>query len=168
MKTWMLCSLAIVLGASSNAFSRDAARAGSDHAAALACGDTTQDSKEAEKAEKEKKVRRLLEATRAKELQERLIADAIDGFAVMPGLPAGFADEFKSRFDLDELMKLTVDAYCEHIDVAALDAAVGFFESEAGKEYSRGLNGAAYDAYVAGKKYGERIGAEAARAAMNR
>ena len=86
-------------------------------------------------AQKEAKVRRLLELQRFRDFFFAGLDASIEQQVNAGMLPPEFPAKFKEVADLAGLEKIAVEAWSEAIDEPSLDAALVFFESEAGRKF---------------------------------
>ncbi len=117
---------------------------------------------DAAKAAKEEKVRKLLRLQGA-EAQAKLTLDKmIDQFKQMPGLPKGFAEAFRAKANVKDMLELSVPSYAKHLDDATLDAVIAFYESPAGRELAVQMPTIQTETMDAGVVYGRKLGMEVA------
>lgn len=127
----------------------------------LSLEDEDEGAKESEAERKLRKAKALLEAQGTRAAQERAIDKMLANFAKM-GLSADFAERFKDRYDLDELIEMSAKIWAERLDEETLDATLAFYATEGGKALAEAMPAIMEESLDVGMAYGERIGREVA------
>lgn len=86
-------------------------------------------------ADKEKKVRELLQLTNADDLGGEMMKEMEAAFGQMRTLPEGFVAKFREFAKPEDFVELMVPVYMKHVEATDLDTILGFFRSEAGKRW---------------------------------
>jgi hypothetical protein len=117
---------------------------------------------DAAKAAKEEKVRKLLRLQGSEVATKLTLDKMIDQFKQMPGLPKGFAEAFRAKANVKDMMELTVPSYVKHLDDATLDAMIAFYETPAGRDLAAKMPTIQMETMDAGIVYGRKLGMEVA------
>lgn len=113
-------------------------------------------------ARKKRKVQDLLEAMGQKDIAKRSVEQMLDSFKEM-GLPEDFAEKFKARFDIDELLAMSVDVYSERLDESTIDATAAFYATEEGKKLAAATPEITLECLKRGQEYGRNLAEEIMR-----
>jgi len=90
-----------------------------------------------EASAKEKKIRRLLEMSGTSAMGQQVVDTMADHFSKAPDLPAGFIQKLREAARPDALIDSLVPIYVKNLDDETLDATIAFFESPAGKKFTK-------------------------------
>ncbi len=99
-------------------------------------------------------VRKLMSLTGAGNLGKQALDAMMDQFGRMPNLPEGFADKFKAMAHPEDLVELIVPIYVKNYDMETLQAAVDFYDSDAGHRFSAKQGAVLSESQRAGQKWG--------------
>lgn len=107
-------------------------------------------------SDKERDIRRFLEITGARQLAAQTLKQTIGVYRKsMPNVPAKFWDELIAQFDASELIDQLVPVYDKHLSQEDLTALIAFYESPAGRSYTRALPKISADSSAVGQRWGE-------------
>lgn len=111
----------------------------------------------------EAKVREMLDLVGASKMGQEVMQSMLAQFRQMPGLPAGFVDEFIKQAKPDELVDMVVPIYVKHLDEASLDAALAFYRTPAGRKLLAVQPVIMKESMAAGEQWGKRLAEEVMR-----
>jgi hypothetical protein len=115
-------------------------------------------------AEKEKKIRELLQVTNAASMGAEAMQQMSTAFQQMPGLPDGFLDKFQEMAKPAELVELIVPIYMKHIDAQDLDPVLAFFRTKSGERWIAAQKPIMTESMAAGQQWGRRLAQEVLKA----
>jgi hypothetical protein len=105
---------------------------------------------------KEASVRQLIRVTGAGEMGKQMIDTMIPELRKMlPQAPEAFWTEFTASVDVNELVNLIVPVYQKHYSEEDIQAALKFFESDAGKRMIQKQPQIMQESFVAGQQWGQ-------------
>src|SRR4051794_29958879 len=87
----------------------------------------------------EAQVRELLELTGAAQMGQQVMSQLVQQFKAMPGLPPGFLDQVQKQTKPDDLVNLIIPIYEKNLTAADVDAAIVFYKSPAGRNFTAAL-----------------------------
>jgi uncharacterized protein len=106
--------------------------------------------------EKEREIRKLLEATGTTKTMPQMMDQMIAEFRkALPDVPAQFWDDFRKEVKVDELIGLIVPVYDKHLSLEDVKAANAFFATPAGKRFADKLPVMSAESFEVGRQWGE-------------
>jgi hypothetical protein len=109
--------------------------------------------------EKEREIRKLLEATGTTKTMPQMMDQMIVEFRkALPDVPAQFWDDFRKEVNVDELIGLIVPVYDKHLSIEDIKAANAFFATPAGKRFAEKMPVMSSESFEVGRQWGETKG----------
>ena len=105
-------------------------------------------------AEKETKVRELLDVTDASKMGENAMEQMMEAFRGMPGLKEGFIEKFQELAKPEELVELVVPIYMKHVAEEDLQPVIDFFRSKVGARWIQQQKPILKESMEAGQTWG--------------
>ena len=112
-------------------------------------------------ANKEAKVRKLIELTGGEDLAKQMLDSMMSEISKSPDLPPGFAEKFRELAMKEDIVSMYVPIYVKHVQDADLDAAIAFYSTPSGKRFVKAQPAILQESMAVGQQWGERLGKKA-------
>lgn len=112
-------------------------------------------------SDKEARVRELLKLTGAQELGAKFMDNLMDQFKGRPGVDPGFLDRFRKLCRENDLVERIVPIYVKHLDDEALQGALAFFRTPAGRKFTEAQPRILEESMAVGAQWGRDLAMKA-------
>jgi len=107
-------------------------------------------------ARKRRKVQELMDKMGMRDTAKRSFEQMLTNFEALT-MPDGFVEKLKARFDIDAMLGVSIDVYCEKLDEKTIDAMTAFYETEEGKKLAAALPDITVECVKRGQEYGKTL-----------